>query len=287
MADAPMGVDPYWGVSGGSEKKERMFSVYIKGEEEGFPVKLIDNIGHITKVWSITKEWIRYDAPVETSRLLISIEKKGTVWLAAPQLELGKETTQYQPSGKDVIVVDNADVGKEIGKAIYGIADESPDKTLPHIQCLKISSPVVIDGKLDEPFWPQAKKAGDFKTPGGATASVQTEVYTAYDQSYLYIAFRCHEPDMNKLKADIPSGRDRNAYNDDSVEVFLMPEPNSKDYYQFAANIIMPNMIAKKRMQAGILIGKAQRKRGMENGQLKLLSHFTSCLLKTLNPPGG
>ncbi|MFA6567652.1 MAG: sugar-binding protein [Victivallales bacterium] len=285
MADAPMGVDPYWGVSGGSEKKERMFSVYIKGEEEGFPVKLIDNIGHITKVWSITKEWIRYDAPVETSRLLISIEKKGTVWLAAPQLELGKETTQYQPSGKDVIVVDNADVGKEIGKAIYGIADESPDKTLPHIQCLKISSPVVIDGKLDEPFWAQAKKAGDFKTPGGATASVQTEVYTAYDQSYLYIAFRCHEPDMNKLKADIPSGRDRNAYNDDSVEVFLMPEPNSKDYYQFAANINDAQYDSKKADASWNIDWKSAAQKGNGEWTIEIAFPFYELPVKNAKSP--
>ena len=74
----------------------------------------------------------------------------------------------------------------------------------------RVSSPPVIDGVFDEPFWKLAQSISNFKTfipDFDVIPQEQTEVALAYDAENLYFAFRCYdEPD--KIKTSV-SARDK------------------------------------------------------------------------------
>lgn len=78
-----------------------------------------------------------------------------------------------------------------------------------------------IDGTLDDPWWQKAHPLTIASTlDGGSAASVPTEVRALRDTAHLYLAFKCDEPFLDRLKG-APRGHDGDFWNDDSVEVFL------------------------------------------------------------------
>ena len=106
---------------------------------------------------------------------------------------------------------------------------------IPDVEVPLVASAPVIDGKLDDPVWREAGKVTLDYTSLGAGASQPTEVYLAYDGGNLYIAYRCRERDLDRIKADVIA-RDDPVFYEDSLEVFLDVQARSKDYYEFAAN---------------------------------------------------
>jgi hypothetical protein len=91
-----------------------------------------------------------------------------------------------------------------------------------------------VDGKLASPVWmtcpelklgqPMSDEIGDLK----ATARV------VFTDTHLYVAWECLEPDTSGLKTEAVD-RDDDAWNDDSVELFIAPGPDA-DGYHFAVN---------------------------------------------------
>jgi hypothetical protein len=212
-------------------KKDYTFSVYLKAEGSGLTAT-IDGGTSSRKNWkthskfNLTTEWqrcvvsgFREDASAMAS-LGISIDGQGTVWIAAPQMESGLKATPYQPA-------DTEKAGADIGT----------DEDLPKVECVLLETPPVLDGKLDDACWKKAGKLGNFKRTehGSVPAQVGTEAWIACDATNLYIAFRCHEPEMNKLRAT-EQKQGGAVYLDDSVEIFLSTNPEANGYYQLAAN---------------------------------------------------
>lgn len=89
------------------------------------------------------------------------------------------------------------------------------------IKIAKFSASPNIDGKLDDEMWKSAPVLKDFlqTAPGDNVApSKLTEVMLGYDETHLYIAFRCFdEPD--KIRATL-AARD-NVFGEDNVRVWL------------------------------------------------------------------
>lgn len=87
----------------------------------------------------------------------------------------------------------------------------------------RLSTAPKIDGVLDTPVWEtEALKIEDFlqfapKEKG--TPTEKTVAYLGFDQKNLYVAFRCLDSDVKKLRASI-TNRD-NCFDDDWVIVFL------------------------------------------------------------------
>ena len=78
-----------------------------------------------------------------------------------------------------------------------------------------------IDGKLDDPCWAKASPLVIGHTlDGGAGASAPTEVRLLRDDGNLYVAVRCVEPFLGKLKG-AQRAHDGDFWNDDSVEMIL------------------------------------------------------------------
>ena len=104
----------------------------------------------------------------------------------------------------------------------------------PELIANRMSAPAV-DGVISETEWKNVSHYTGFsQLPGGAVGTHQASVRIGYDDKALYFALRSdghkRAPVMNKDK------RDANLWEDDSFEVFLVPDGKGKEYYQFIVN---------------------------------------------------
>ena len=88
-----------------------------------------------------------------------------------------------------------------------------------------------LDGRIDEACWsaPRPIVLGKLATHG--KTSPRTEVRLVHHGGVLYLAVRLDEPNAGQIKR-ATVGPDGRAWEDDSVELFLSPEPES-GYFQF------------------------------------------------------
>lgn len=71
---------------------------------------------------------------------------------------------------------------------------------------------------------------------GDGQPTQRTLVSLSYDDTNLYVFFRCFEDQMDKLKSEY-NGRDDKVWRDDSISVLIGPESRPDQYYYLAANI--------------------------------------------------
>ena len=96
-----------------------------------------------------------------------------------------------------------------------------PPEKMQDVVIPKISGSPVIDGNLDDAAWKSAAVFKDFyqTQPGDNIApSKPTEVYMAYDEHYLYVAFKCWD-ERDKIRATVAK-RD-NVFGEDNVRIWL------------------------------------------------------------------
>ena len=70
---------------------------------------------------------------------------------------------------------------------------------------------------------------------GQVLAHVQTFCWVRYDQEYLYVVFKCMEPNPEKL-ARCPIAHDGPVWDADDVELFIDPDNNKNNYYLFGSD---------------------------------------------------
>ncbi len=108
---------------------------------------------------------------------------------------------------------------------------------VPQLRIKATAEPPRIDGKLEEAVWQQPPLIPELKIlSDGSPATEKTSVWMTYDKQGVYIAFRCHESQMDKLVARYTQRGDP-LYLDDDVEVFIFPA-ESPQAYQFAVNAL-------------------------------------------------
>ena len=86
----------------------------------------------------------------------------------------------------------------------------------------KVNSEIRVDGVLDEPLWKNALMVTlDYEvTPGeNIPPPVRTEVYLAYDENRIFVAFKADDPDPKAIQAHL-TDRDQ-IFTDDWVGVFF------------------------------------------------------------------
>jgi len=106
---------------------------------------------------------------------------------------------------------------------------------IPTMHSLRTLQPVVIDGKLDDDCWKTAANANITYTSDGEIFPNQTTIMTAWDQSYLYVAFNIQDNQGLTLTTTV-TNRDGPVFYDDSVEVFLDPSNARRSYYHLSTN---------------------------------------------------
>lgn len=96
-----------------------------------------------------------------------------------------------------------------------------------------------LDGVLDDACWDKSVKVDQFYlTAGdhGAPAKQKTEAYVSYDDEFLYVAFKCYDDDISKLKTVSYRTDDVDMLYDDRVEVFIDVNHDHRSYWELAVN---------------------------------------------------
>ena len=103
--------------------------------------------------------------------------------------------------------------------------------------CYRTPSPLNIDGKLQERAWKKAhwtKYFVDIRGAHGPKPRFQTRVKMLWDDRYFYVAAHLEEPNVwATLKK-----RDSVIYHDNDFEVFIDPDGDTQDYYEFEMNAL-------------------------------------------------
>ncbi|MBN2282227.1 MAG: carbohydrate binding family 9 domain-containing protein [Candidatus Marinimicrobia bacterium] len=106
-----------------------------------------------------------------------------------------------------------------------------------YIEPIRIDYKIKIDGHLQDEIWKTAKAYHNFSTFQpyyGQVMSHETFVYSAYDENNLYFAFRCLNPNPDKILGTMTK-RD-NIYSEDWVMVLLDSFNDRESCYEFAVN---------------------------------------------------
>lgn len=104
-----------------------------------------------------------------------------------------------------------------------------------HYICTRAAQPVTIDGKLDDPAWQSAPWTEDFvDIEGGAKPRprFRTRAKMLWDEQYFYIAAELEEPHV----WGTITNHDAVIFQDPDFEVFIDPDGDSHDYYEFEMN---------------------------------------------------
>jgi len=107
----------------------------------------------------------------------------------------------------------------------------------PHYRIPRISTPIRIDGVLDDPAWREALtvEVNNEIDPGrNVPAPVTTVCYLAYDEDNLYAGFRANDPDPAAIRANL-TDRD-GAFSDDFVGLILVTFNDERRGYELFVN---------------------------------------------------
>lgn len=134
--------------------------------------------------------------------------------------------------------------------ALIALASTGAGADFPRYEIRRATSPVTVDGKLDEAAWRGANLIDSFHFNWYESgAKEKTEVRLLWDDERLYAGFYCHDRHISAKVTE----RHGPVSLDDCVEVFLSPNPNrthvsvnSKkgervtrpNYYGFEMNVI-------------------------------------------------
>lgn len=103
--------------------------------------------------------------------------------------------------------------------------------------CLRASGPVEIDGRLDDVAWQHAAWTKEFVDIRGATMPRPrhaTRVKMLWDEQFFYIAARISETHVWGTVTQ----RDDVIFQDNDFEVFIDPDGDAHDYYEFEMNAL-------------------------------------------------
>ena len=123
--------------------------------------------------------------------------------------------------------------------AKYDIRSQCIEHFAVYTDRLAAKEKIAIDGKLNEPVWKRVKPLWlqEFVLPGQKVDfSVKpdvSKVYVTQDSTKLYIAFDFAEPDMKSTNAPKRKRGNRGIWNDNSIEIFLNPSCDRRNYFQF------------------------------------------------------
>lgn len=107
---------------------------------------------------------------------------------------------------------------------------------VPSVSVSAVDKPPLIDGVLSEAMWQRAPDAKDFKVlKTSELAKEQTEVWLARDNTWLFVAFKCHDTKASSIACQVTS-RNGSVNRDESVELFISAGTDGRSYHHFMMN---------------------------------------------------
>lgn len=108
-------------------------------------------------------------------------------------------------------------------------AGRAPAPAPTTVRALKATTPIAIDGRLDEPAWQTAFRTEAFvNTMSGAESDAKARARFTWDDSNLYVAF---EVEDTFLKSSLPN-RDDHLWDQDTIEVMVDPLADGRNYFE-------------------------------------------------------
>ncbi len=128
--------------------------------------------------------------------------------------------------------------------ALAGSASAQEVSTTPvlaqkQVRAVRVDTPPVIDGRMDDAVWQQAEPITDFHQirPGNQTEpSERTEVYVVYDDDAMYIAARMYDSEPHLIAAPVIR-HGQGMGSDDRLVVILDPFNTKRTGYRFETNL--------------------------------------------------
>jgi cellulose/xylan binding protein with CBM9 domain/glycosyl hydrolase family 20 len=120
----------------------------------------------------------------------------------------------------------------------YNIPKKIKDKILEPrtIKAVKVSTPPVIDGRINDDAWKKASNEKYFVCYDQLKlARAQTQVAVLYDDKNLYLRFICEDPQIMSIGGK-KRPHDSWSEKDDMIEIFLTPDKRESTYCQLAAS---------------------------------------------------
>lgn len=118
-------------------------------------------------------------------------------------------------------------------------------RQIPEYVCYRTSSPMTIDGHLDEPSWAKAVSIVLVQTDTGEPSRYETTAKMLWDDTYLYVGFHCVDPDI----WGTITHRDGHIYDEEVVEIFLDADGNSISYVEIEVsplNVLLDLYVLKR-----------------------------------------
>lgn len=115
-------------------------------------------------------------------------------------------------------------------------ADLLADKPLLHVAAF--GQAPTVDGAIEEQVWAEAEVATPFSHfQEGVPAKHPTWARMGFDAESVYVAFRCEETEMARLRADRLPADSMALFANDHVELFLMPDALGGPFYHFSVDV--------------------------------------------------
>jgi hypothetical protein len=93
-----------------------------------------------------------------------------------------------------------------------------------------------IDGNLNDAAWKHGRAIDAFQTLDGKNPKAATTGAIYTDAHYLYLAFRCEEPQMDKLQ-NSQKQRDGNLWSNDCIEIVIAPFADSHQFFHLIVDV--------------------------------------------------
>jgi len=114
---------------------------------------------------------------------------------------------------------------------LFTIAVFGADK--PVYEVSKTSSPINIDGVINEPVWEKTQPVGAFLNGfDGTETAIKTEGKILYDDEFLYFAFTLEDSNIWSTMRN----RDDHLWTEEVIEVYLVPDPDGSNYIELEVN---------------------------------------------------
>ncbi|MDH4066619.1 MAG: carbohydrate binding family 9 domain-containing protein, partial [Acidobacteriota bacterium] len=107
------------------------------------------------------------------------------------------------------------------------------------VRTMRLPSPVVLDGRLEEAFYRDVPSFGDFIQQDpveGGPATEKTDVWVFFDQANIYVSARLWEEDKSRRVANEMRRDSFNLYNNDHFAVLFDTFYDRRNGYAFYAN---------------------------------------------------
>ena len=150
------------------------------------------------------------------------------------------QALRWQTDAQKHVLEDQAKAGQMLAGIVQGGGFDGFLRTFDKLAdgAAYASSPITIDGALDEPAWANAPKLGPFRIYNDQTDfETPSNAQVLYGDDALYIGLTFGEPSMDLLTA-VRTKHDSDVWEDDAFEIYINTDGLGKPYYHFVGNTL-------------------------------------------------